>query len=207
MTVSSSGWSRSPSTYDGPSRSPGRSRTRCSPSSRSLREGLVGVVDELREVAHGIHPAILTEGGLRPALAKLARRSPLPVELEVRGVDRLPEPVEVCVYYVASEALTNAIKHAQATYVAIDLEADRTEVRLEVRDDGVGGADAHAGSGLTGLTDRLHAFGGTVEVRSPAGEGTGLRVVIPQTAAVTPTVLADDQPARRPDDRGRPPPR
>jgi signal transduction histidine kinase len=145
-----------------------------------LREGLVGVVDELREVAHGIHPAILTEGGLRPALAKLARRSPLPVELEVRGVDRLPEPVEVCVYYVASEALTNAIKHAQATYVAIDLEADRTEVRLEVRDDGVGGADAHSGSGLTGLTDRLHAFGGTVEVRSPSGEGTSLRVVIPQ---------------------------
>ncbi len=145
-----------------------------------LREGRVGVVDELREVAHGIHPAILTEGGLRPALAKLARRSPLPVELEVRGVDRLPEPVEVCVYYVASEALTNAIKHAQATYVAIDLEADRTEVRLEVRDDGVGGADTHAGSGLTGLTDRLHAFGGTVEVRSPTGEGTSLRVVIPQ---------------------------
>jgi signal transduction histidine kinase len=145
-----------------------------------LREGLVGVVDELREVAHGIHPAILTEGGLRPALAKLARRSPLPVELEVRGVDRLPEPVEVCVYYVASEGLTNAIKHARATYVAIDLEADRTEVRLEVRDDGVGGADAHSGSGLTGLTDRLHAFGGTVEVRSPTGEGTSLRVVIPQ---------------------------
>ena len=148
-----------------------------------LREGLVGVVDELREVANGIHPAILTEGGLRPALAKLARRSPLPVELAVRGVDRLPEPVEVCVYYVASEALTNGIKHAQASYVAIDLEADDTEVRLEVRDDGVGGADAHAGSGLTGLTDRLHAFGGTVAVRSPAGEGTSLRVVIPQAGA------------------------
>ena len=145
-----------------------------------LREGLVGVVDELREVAHGIHPAILTEGGLRPALAKLARRAPLPVELEVRGVDRLPEPVEVCVYYVASEALTNAIKHARATYVGIDLTADETEVRLEVRDDGVGGADLHAGSGLTGLTDRLHALEGTVEVRSPAGEGTSLRVVIPQ---------------------------
>ena len=150
-----------------------------------LRDGLVGVVDELREVSHGIHPAILTEGGLRPALAKLARRSPLPVELEVRGSDRLPDPVEVCVYYVASEALTNAIKHAQATYVALDLETDESGVRLEVRDDGVGGADVRRGSGLTGLTDRLHALGGRIEVRSPVGEGTRLRVVIPTTGGAT----------------------
>jgi signal transduction histidine kinase len=144
-----------------------------------LRDGLAGVVEELREVSHGIHPAILTEGGLRPALATLARRSPLPVEVEVRGGGRLPDPVEVCVYYVASEALTNAIKHAQATYVALDLEVDENGVRLEVSDDGVGGADAHDGSGLTGLTDRLHALGGRIEVRSPVGEGTRLRVVIP----------------------------
>jgi signal transduction histidine kinase len=107
------------------------------------------------------------------------------VELEVRGSDRLPDPVEVCVYYVASEALTNAIKHAQATYVALDLETDESGVRLEVRDDGVGGADVRRGSGLTGLTDRLHALGGRIEVRSPVGEGTRLRVVIPTTGGAT----------------------
>jgi signal transduction histidine kinase len=101
------------------------------------------------------------------------------VELEVRGDDRLPDPVEVCVYYVASEALTNAIKHAQATYVVLDLEVDENGVRLEVSDDGVGGADARGGSGLTGLTDRLHSLGGRIEVRSPVGEGTRLRVVVP----------------------------
>ena len=116
----------------------------------SLRDGLVGVVDELREVSHGIHPAILTEGGLRPALGSLARRSPLPVELDVSGDQRLPAPVEVCVYYVASEALTNAIKHARATYVAVGLELEPDVVRLQVCDDGVGGADQRTGSGLVG---------------------------------------------------------
>ena len=188
MTASSSGWSRSPSTYGGPSPWPEPEQDdAAAPSSRSLREGLVGVVDELREVSHGIHPAILTEGGLRPALAKLARRSPLPVELEVRGGDRLPDPVEVCVYYVASEALTNAIKHARATYVVVDLEADETEVRLEVRDDGVGGADAHAGSGLIGLTDRLHALGGTDRGPQPGrARAPGSAWCIPLTGALPP---------------------
>ena len=147
----------------------------------SLREGLVDVVDELREVSHGIHPAILTEGGLRPALSALARRSPLPVELEVGDGGRLPDPVEVCVYYVVSEALTNAIKHAQATHVAVELGVDPDAVRLHISDDGVGGADARVGSGLIGLTDRLHAVGGTIEVRSPVGEGTRIDARIPLT--------------------------
>jgi len=141
-----------------------------------LREGLVGVVDELRRVSQGIHPAILTEGGLRPALASLARRSPLPVELAVSSTQRLPDPVEVCVYYVASESLTNAIKHAQATYVAMDLDVDLhvepALVRLRVRDDGAGGADTGGGTGLVGLKDRVQALGGSLEVRSPAGQGT-----------------------------------
>lgn len=145
----------------------------------SLREGLVGVVDDLREVSHGIHPAILTEGGLRPALATLARRSPVPVDLEVHGGDRLPDPVEVCLYYVASESLTNAIKHARATHVVVGLQLDPTVVELQVSDDGVGGADMRAGSGLVGLSDRIHALGGTIEVRSPAGEGTRLEARIP----------------------------
>jgi signal transduction histidine kinase len=149
----------------------------------NLRHGLVGVVEELREVSHGIHPAILTEGGLRPALAALARRAPLPVELAVDGVSRLPDPVEVCVYYVVSEALTNATKHARATYVEVGLEVELRVLRLRIRDDGSGGADARAGSGLIGLTDRLHALGGTIEVRSPVGEGTRLDVQIPLTDA------------------------
>jgi signal transduction histidine kinase len=145
----------------------------------SVREGLVGAVDELREVAHGIHPAILSEGGLRPALGALARRSPLPVELEVRGGDRLPDPVEVCVYYLVSEALTNAIKHAQATYLSVEVDLEPDAVRLRLADDGVGGADARTGSGLVGMADRVHAAGGTIEVRSPGGEGTRIEARIP----------------------------
>ncbi len=152
-----------------------------------LREGLVDVVDELREVSHGIHPAILTEGGLRPALASLARRSALPVELHVTGNDRLPDPVEVCLYYVTSEALTNAIKHAQATFVAVELNLSPETVHLQVRDDGVGGAGRRTGSGLVGLTDRVHALGGSLEVRSPVGEGTSLDVRIPIASGADPT--------------------
>jgi signal transduction histidine kinase len=144
-----------------------------------LREGLVEVVDDLRELSHGIHPAILSEGGLRPALATLARRSPLPVELDLQADGRLPEPVEVCVYYVVSEAMTNAIKHARATYVAVGLDADGARARLDVRDDGVGGVDARSGSGLIGLSDRVNALGGTLDVSSPVGVGTTLRAQIP----------------------------
>jgi signal transduction histidine kinase len=145
----------------------------------AVREGLVGAVDELREVAHGIHPAILSEGGLRPALAKLARRSPVPVELHVDGPPRLPEPVEVCVYYVVSEALTNVAKHARATVVEVDLEADDGAARLTIHDDGVGGVDVRHGSGVTGIRDRVHALGGAVDVTSVVGEGTSIRVRLP----------------------------
>jgi len=148
----------------------------------SLRSGLVGAVDELREVSHGIHPAILTEGGLRPALARLARRSPLPVELEVRGVDRVPQAIEVGVYYVVSEAITNVVKHAHADYVSVTLELGTEDVMLVVNDDGVGGADARAGSGLVGLADRIQALGGVLEVSSPVDRGTRLTVRIPWEA-------------------------
>jgi signal transduction histidine kinase len=109
----------------------------------------------------------------------LARRAALPVELDARVDQRLPEPVEVAVYYVASEALTNAAKHAHASVVHIDLDADDTTVRLRVRDDGVGGADPTRGSGLVGLRDRIEALGGNIEVSSPAGTGTALVVRIP----------------------------
>ncbi len=150
---------------------------------RALRDGLGGVVNELRDVCHGIHPSTLTEAGLHPALAQLARRSPLPVTLDVKDARRLPEPVEVCLYYVASEALTNAIKHARATHVVLDLVISAGAVRLDVSDDGVGGADVRFGSGLTGLADRLHTVGGALEVQSASDRGTRLSAHVPLSRA------------------------
>jgi PAS domain S-box-containing protein len=142
-------------------------------------DGLAGVLEELQEIARGIHPAILTQGGLAPALKTLARRSAVPVELEVRTGTRLPEPVEVAVYYVVSEALTNTAKHARASVVHVAVEARDGVLALSIRDDGCGGADPTRGSGLIGLTDRVHALGGTIEVASPAGQGTTLLITLP----------------------------
>jgi signal transduction histidine kinase len=141
--------------------------------------GLSAVLEELREISRGIHPAILSKGGLEQALRALARRSAVPVELDLRSVRRLPEPVEVGAYYVASEALTNAAKHAHASVVHVELEARDAIVLLVIRDDGVGGADPGQGSGLVGLRDRIEALGGTLEIASPAGSGTTLRIKIP----------------------------
>ncbi len=144
-----------------------------------VREGLAGALEDLREISHGIHPAILSEGGLRPALATVARRSPVPVELNVHVPDRLPEPVEVGVYFIASEALANVIKHAHATQVHLDLDSDQATTTLLVRDDGVGGADPNHGSGLIGLADRVHALGGAIRITSPTGSGTSIEATIP----------------------------
>jgi signal transduction histidine kinase len=140
---------------------------------------LNGVMEDLREIARGIHPAILSEGGLRPALRMLARRAPIAVELDVAPVRRLPEPIEVAAYYVVSEALTNAAKHAQPSVVCVVAEERYDSLRLSVRDDGVGGANPARGSGLTGLRDRAEALGGTIEVSSPPGEGTLILVLLP----------------------------
>ena len=142
-------------------------------------EGLTGVLDELREISSGIHPAILSEGGLAPALRTLARRSPIPVVLGVGVQGRLPESVEVAAYYVVAEMLTNAAKHAHASTVQVDVTAADRVLRLSVRDDGVGGADPARGSGLVGLRDRVEALGGTVAVDSPGGEGTAIEVALP----------------------------
>ncbi|MBV9446221.1 MAG: sensor histidine kinase, partial [Streptosporangiaceae bacterium] len=128
--------------------------------------------DELRELALGIHPAILSSGGLAPALKGLARRSPIPVTLDLQTQDRLPERIEVTAYYVVSEALTNAAKHSQASAVHVTVTAADGDVRLSVSDDGVGGADPAGGSGLVGLKDRAGAAGGTLTVESPPGKGT-----------------------------------
>ena len=145
----------------------------------SVIDGLTGVLDGLREIALGIHPAILAEGGLEPGLKTLARRSPVPVELEVHTARRLPEAVEVAAYYVVSEALTNAAKYASASAVHVEVEADDGWLHVAVRDDGSGGADPERGSGLLGLKDRVEAIGGTISLHSPNGAGTALRVELP----------------------------
>jgi signal transduction histidine kinase len=142
-------------------------------------QGLAAVLDELREISRGIHPAILSEGGLAPALKTLAGRSPIPVALDVRVEGRLPDGVEVCAYYVVSEMLTNAAKHAQASAVQIDVGRADGVLHLLVRDDGVGGADAARGSGLVGLRDRVEALGGTIVFQSAKGAGTAAEVLLP----------------------------
>jgi signal transduction histidine kinase len=141
---------------------------------------LGSAVEDLREFSHGIHPAILSEGGLGPALKALGRRSTIPVEVEANVGGRLPEHIEVAAYFVASEAIANAVKHSCASLVRIHLEQEDDDVlHLSIRDDGAGGADPVRGSGLTGLVDRVEAVGGTILITSPAGEGTSLTVELP----------------------------
>jgi signal transduction histidine kinase len=151
-----------------------------------LAEGLKDTSDELREVSRGIHPTILTEAGLGPALRALARRSDIPVEVDVSLDERLPEPIEAAAYYIASESLTNVAKHAHANVVRLIAAHDNGLLRLEVRDDGAGGVDAGRGSGILGLTDRVEALGGTISITSPLGHGTAVAVELPIATSVTP---------------------
>jgi signal transduction histidine kinase len=143
---------------------------------------LMGVVDDLREISRGIHPAILSKAGLQPALRALGRRSGIPVELDVQVHGRLSEPVEVGVYYVVSEMLANAEKHASASVVKVGAESSGGRLLVRVRDDGIGGADPERGSGLRGLQDRIEALGGTFSVHSPVGRGTTVTCEFPLTA-------------------------
>jgi signal transduction histidine kinase len=154
-------------------------------------QGLAEVTTELQEISRGIHPAILSSGGLAPALKTLARRSAVPVELTVNANQHLAEPVEVAAYYIVSEALTNAAKHAHASVVHVNLDVQDTILRLCVRDDGIGGANPDQGSGLTGLRDRVEALSGKIEISSPTGGGTSLTVTIP----IHNDLLAAQQPA------------
>ena len=144
-----------------------------------IAAGLADAVAELQELSRGIHPAILSEGGLGPALRTLARRSAVPVDLEVTTDARCPEPIEIAAYYVASEALANAMKHAQASSVEMSLGLRDGSLLLSVRDDGVGGADPARGSGLAGLADRVEALGGSIHVYSAAGAGTHITAQLP----------------------------
>jgi signal transduction histidine kinase len=146
-------------------------------------QGLTDVIEELRKISRGLHPVILERGGLGPAVRALARRSGLRVELSVQVNRRLPQRAEVAAYYVVSEALANAAKHAQASVVEVDLGVAGDELRLQVRDDGVGGADPSRGSGLIGLSDRVESVGGHMEISSPPRGGTTLLVTIPVKAA------------------------
>ena len=141
--------------------------------------GLAGVSEDLREISRGIHPAILSKGGLCPALRALGRRSAVPVQLDLAIAGRLPETAEVAAYYVVAEALTNVAKHAQASEVSVSVELEGANLRLSIRDDGVGGADSRKGSGLLGLIDRVEALGGTMAITSSPGNGTSLLATIP----------------------------
>jgi signal transduction histidine kinase len=141
--------------------------------------GLAGVSEELREISRGIHPAILSKGGLCPALKALGRRSAVPVQLDLAVEGRLPETAEVAAYYVVAEALTNVAKHAHASEVSVSVELEGANLHLSIRDDGVGGADSRRGSGLLGLIDRVEALGGTMRITSKSGSGTSLLATIP----------------------------
>jgi signal transduction histidine kinase len=141
--------------------------------------GLANAVEDLQEISRGIHPAILSKGGLAPALQGLAHRSAIPVNLELKAEARLPEPIEVAAYYVASEALANTAKHAQASRIEVSLASRDGSIVLSIRDDGVGGAYPGRGSGLVGLQDRVEALGGTIAIDSSPGGGTCVVATLP----------------------------
>jgi signal transduction histidine kinase len=140
---------------------------------------LEGALGDLREISRGIHPAILSEGGLPAAIRSLGRRSPMAVECDVSGVPRLPPPIEIGAYYVVAEALANAVKHAHASLVRVDASVRGDVLNLCVEDNGIGGADPDAGTGIIGLVDRVEALGGSIRIASRPGAGTTLRVELP----------------------------
>jgi signal transduction histidine kinase len=156
-----------------------------------IASGLAEVSLQLQEISRGIPPAILAKGGLPTAIKELARRSPVPVQLDVAITNRLPEPIQTATYYLVAEALTNTAKHAHASTAHVQLDTDHTDagdpvLRISVRDDGRGGADPHGGSGLIGLTDRVDALGGRLWLHSPPGAGTTVRAELPLRQAASP---------------------
>jgi signal transduction histidine kinase len=161
-----------------------RSRLRQDPEAADeLLDGAGGELDaaleELRELARGIHPALLTARGLDAALETLVRRSPVPVEVDALPGERLPEAVELAAFYVVSEALTNVAKYSGASHARVSVERENGRLMVEVADDGVGGADPSGGSGLRGLADRLAALEGRLDVASQPGHGTTVTARIP----------------------------
>jgi signal transduction histidine kinase len=142
-------------------------------------EQLASALAELRDLARGIHPAILTEAGLGAALRSLARESPLPVSVVLDVDDGVPPPVGVAAYFMAAEALANVVKYASAARVSMRAVSTARELQIEITDDGVGGADPESGSGLRGMADRVSALGGTLEIESPVSGGTRLMARLP----------------------------
>jgi PAS domain S-box-containing protein len=160
----------------------GRDPDSAEPFLEKLGEELAQASDELRELARGIHPAVLTERGLGPAITALADRAPVPVEIVELPPDRLPSAAETTAYFTVSEALTNVAKYAQATCASVRVATEDGTLVVEIRDDGIGGAEASTGSGLSGLADRVGACDGDLSVASPPGEGTLVRAVLPLAA-------------------------
>jgi signal transduction histidine kinase len=161
-----------------------RARLREDPAgAEDLLEGAAGELDaalgELRELARGIHPALLSERGLETALEMLARRAPVPVDLASVPRERLPEAIELAAYFVVAEALTNIAKYAAASRATVDITRMNGKLVVKVEDDGVGGADPDAGSGLRGLADRLAVIEGRLEIDSRPGKGTAITAKIP----------------------------
>jgi PAS domain S-box-containing protein len=150
---------------------------------RHIEGSIEAVLDDIREVSHGLHPALLSQGGLGPSLRALARESPIPVEVEIDLEQRPPESIEIAVYYVVSEALTNAAKHAHASRCSVTVTDSGDLLRATIRDDGDGGAEASAGSGLIGLIDRVEALGGRFALDSPRGHGTSIAIELPLVTA------------------------
>jgi signal transduction histidine kinase len=152
------------------------------PAIDELSARLATALAELRELARGIHPAILTDRGLAPAIGSLADRGSVPIDTDVQVHERLPAPVEAAAYFLVSEALTNVARYAEATSARVEVRQVGEELVVEVADDGVGGVDPSAGSGIRGLEDRVAAVGGRLEIDSPVGGGTRLRATIPVPA-------------------------
>src|SRR5262249_151279 len=159
-----------------------------------METDLEAMIEEIRALSSSLHPPLLTRRGFVPALRALARRSPIPVDIDVELRDRPPPAIESALYYVASEALTNAIKHSAASSISVIVETDHVgapfgvgldgrrgvgHLHAPITDDGIGGADAASGSGLTGLRDRVDALGGRFTLDSPAGVGTRIAIVLP----------------------------
>jgi len=149
------------------------------------REQLTCGLSELRDLARGIHPTVLTERGLEAALAALVQRAPLPVDLTVELPDRLERTIEAAAYFLVSEALTNVAKHARAETVSVDIASSDGTLEITIADDGAGGADPANGSGLRGLVDRVTAIGGRLDVSSPSGGGTRLSARLPTSVLGT----------------------
>src|SRR5207249_10639242 len=145
----------------------------------SVGEDLKLALEELRDLARGLHPAVLSDRGLEPALQSLANRAPFPVEIVGVPAPRLDEGVEAAVYYMVAESLTNAAKHAKASEARVDISATSEEVVVEINDNGSGGASMARGSGLRGLADRIEALGGQLDLESPSGDGTVVRATLP----------------------------